>query len=1566
MKNIKKLFAGLVVSALALGIISAYAAFEKTNTYTDGQFTDVPATEWYADSVKNAYEFGIMNGDSATTFNPEGTLTVAEGITISARIHANIGGKTVPAVQGGEWYQMYVDYAVANGIMTEDFFNSYDRNITRSEIALLFANVSGNLAEINSVTRLPDVPVDADYTSAVLKLYKAGILTGNDGYGTFAPSSNLLRSEISAMAVRIADESKRVKKTFPEFPAVNYSDAYYMIEAIGIAGRANGWNYDNRFEYQNTSGTTSTTASENDDIKFARLIRDFDKEDSGILRLEAVITAKSYDGGVYLAFVNEAEERIVSLCEKNGKWMLAGEAEAVSDIAVATDKDEKYAVIIDIDLDKNTACAIINNKPVSEISIKDSAVERLILGTNEKGGGKIGFSHVRLAKNYHVLEHFLVNDGQIGEKPYGWDINGDFALDRIESVYGDDVFSIKGTSGTAVKTFDALSGKICLETFILIPEKADGAAFNMMSDGASVLKIETKDGKLVSGNSVLGDYEANVWYCLHIETNPYTQTAVIKINGKEKATVPYNALYTNGVKLEAPAGNAVMWFDDVDICNINDHADYPEAPVVAESTDYNIGINMCYLWRDTQSGEGWDAVSPFEEFDTYLGFYDEGLRETADWELKWMAEHGIDFMHICWYSPAPTLTAPIKRMRVSYSALHDGYMNAKYSDLVDFCIMWENTAKFGGAKGLDAFKKYLWPYWMEYYFKDERYATLDNKAILTIWSRDTFVNDMGGEEKAREAVAFMEEELKKIGYDGIEILYSATSTKTRDVYEKIVSAGGGSTYGYHWSSQGYKPEVQINGNRANLKASEGISHHIPTVAIGYNGVGRYKTRYPIITVDDHLKVCEDIKDILSGMNTGTWQDNTLFLATWNEYSEGTYMAPTSSTGFDYLENVRKTFTNDTSDHSSLDIKLTEAQIDRVGHLYPANHAPIRRMLFEESVNENKTADTSKLIPVEGYSFDMSTEKGTSAFKHMFSIDGYSEEGGVISGTGKSGDFGITTENFTPIDASKIPTIHIRIKTEKASIAEIFFITEADKTWNYNKCKKSDTTVAGEYVDLYVDLSTVATYNSKVTALRIDPMTVQGSFEISLIEFMTLDTGDAENAPSVNVNGKDLFFDFPAEATEDGDIKVAAGPSFLSVLGLYHEWDRFTGSGVLTLLTKTDKKVVFTVGSSEAVVDGKTVNAGFTFTLRDGLPVFNVKKLCDLLGYPYTSDGAKLLIDSTGNKEIYDQLIYAAENMKWSFDSGESEGWKGQNGAVSVENGLLVLTPTTTDSSIINNARFNADDYTHLVFGIKNSEKIGSWYPQIFYTTQSAPKFNATNKINVSIDATGKGADETVEVYVPLHTSAGYRDVVTGLRLDPHTKLDTVEFDYIKLVKDKSRAATEKPAEEPKKEVVAPTLVKPVPGENPPQGIKVYAGGNATTSLTVGTDPEDESVKVYELKCIKEGQYTYLNIGMTFKAGATYSVSYKVYPLENMNGDNYGKTYIAPNFRYGTDGSSTANHTFGQHIKFASSDGWVDVKAESTIAEDYVPSGNDYFQIWGEPVGGVGINYLIKDIVIEMK
>ena len=81
----KKILTGLILAgALA---VSANAAFSKTNTYTDGFFTDVPRTEWYASEVKNTYELGLMNGIGGGLFDPEGNVTVAEAVRCTSTTH---------------------------------------------------------------------------------------------------------------------------------------------------------------------------------------------------------------------------------------------------------------------------------------------------------------------------------------------------------------------------------------------------------------------------------------------------------------------------------------------------------------------------------------------------------------------------------------------------------------------------------------------------------------------------------------------------------------------------------------------------------------------------------------------------------------------------------------------------------------------------------------------------------------------------------------------------------------------------------------------------------------------------------------------------------------------------------------------------------------------------------------------------------------------------------------------------------------------------------------------------------------------------------------------------------------------------------------------------------------------------------------------------------------------------------------------------------------------------------------------------------------------------------------
>ena len=49
--------------------------------FTDGTsalpFTDVTANQWFYEAVSYVYTNGMMEGDSATTFNPDGQMTRA-------------------------------------------------------------------------------------------------------------------------------------------------------------------------------------------------------------------------------------------------------------------------------------------------------------------------------------------------------------------------------------------------------------------------------------------------------------------------------------------------------------------------------------------------------------------------------------------------------------------------------------------------------------------------------------------------------------------------------------------------------------------------------------------------------------------------------------------------------------------------------------------------------------------------------------------------------------------------------------------------------------------------------------------------------------------------------------------------------------------------------------------------------------------------------------------------------------------------------------------------------------------------------------------------------------------------------------------------------------------------------------------------------------------------------------------------------------------------------------------------------------------------------------------------
>lgn len=219
MKRIITAFLTLVLSASMFSVNSfatdnsgSLSNFKKVNTINSKQFLDVPDNEWYYENVVMAYELGLMKGYSRTAFNPSENLTIAEAIALACRLHSIYYADGEQFVQGSPWYQVYIDYALNNDIITSKY-EDYTISASRGSFAYILAGSLPDeaLQSINTISEgaIPDVGINDYYSSAIYKLYRSGILTGNDSLGTFTPNDKIARSAVAAIITRMCNKSLR-------------------------------------------------------------------------------------------------------------------------------------------------------------------------------------------------------------------------------------------------------------------------------------------------------------------------------------------------------------------------------------------------------------------------------------------------------------------------------------------------------------------------------------------------------------------------------------------------------------------------------------------------------------------------------------------------------------------------------------------------------------------------------------------------------------------------------------------------------------------------------------------------------------------------------------------------------------------------------------------------------------------------------------------------------------------------------------------------------------------------------------------------------------------------------------------------------------------------------------------------------------------------------------------------------------------------------------------------------------------------------------------------------------
>ena len=217
--------------------------FAPLRTYA-GEFADVKSGDWFAPSVVSAYEYGLLSGRGNGAFAPGDNVTLAEMLTIAARLRAiyTTGGEEViPAAPLEEsWYQPYVDYLKAENLLDNRFEGAYHLPASRAQMAGIFAfalpaewydepNALLVTTAYASGDFIADVTDKTPYRSEILLMYRRGLLSGMDDAGSFAPERSVSRAEIAALLTRVVEPETRLTLTWTVAP-------YHSAAGATLAG----------------------------------------------------------------------------------------------------------------------------------------------------------------------------------------------------------------------------------------------------------------------------------------------------------------------------------------------------------------------------------------------------------------------------------------------------------------------------------------------------------------------------------------------------------------------------------------------------------------------------------------------------------------------------------------------------------------------------------------------------------------------------------------------------------------------------------------------------------------------------------------------------------------------------------------------------------------------------------------------------------------------------------------------------------------------------------------------------------------------------------------------------------------------------------------------------------------------------------------------------------------------------------------------------------------------------------------------------------------------------------
>ena len=1275
-----------------------------------------------------------------------------------------------------------------------------------------------------------------------------------------------------------------------------------MDQAKNLEGIASGWQVDNRAGLGKTSNADNGRLSDVSTEEHSRLLRYFNNETAGSFDFRFALSYHSgFAGNVMRLTAEDGSDTFYLITQDDGFYVKAKDdsltALPATLEAVGNDLSNMLLHVI-VDLDKGTSRIEIDGIDCGTHPLLGTSFRCLSFETTDESTNSTSLQGGYVEANYAIYENFTVPTRAIPTS---------FTNDNALSLVGEYLRLAAGKE--TASSFEPLSGNVCF-TLSTKPERNDqNTSWSLCAGDDAVVKLELKEGYLyANGQKIMKtkvggalsetqeQLQNNMWHLLRVEADMTTQKAIIKVHTSKVATVDFltRTSYVDGIRIDNTASAGYVDLDDIMVYNLVDY-DIPEPQIVKD--DYNIGINVCSLWENG-SHWGWATITPHDDLKPVLGYYDENLTETADWEIKYMAEHGIDFQAFCWFA-----SSSYEPLNPSAKHLDRAFVNAKYSDKMKFCLLWE-AANGSVPSTVDAFKNYYVPYIIENYFTNPSYMTIDNKPVLAIFGASRLKSQFGNNAATVKGMFdYLREEAKKVGFDGVIVLdCNGGETKIKDF-------GFDGWYAYNWGTN-YTLREDINNNLNKQKTVD--AYTVPTISVGFNHVGWAQERFPLMSVSDFKAANEWVRDTYiptyantSKTTTDHWQEKFAMISTWNEYGEGTYIMPSEGLhGFGYLDALREVYSGG---GAHTDVKPTDEQKALITHNYPQDLRVLRQ-------NGDYTGAQARSVKTYTTDFYQSTANMTVKGDGVYQT--------YPAGQSSDAIFTIKEEAFKDMDASQL--LRVRVKASgipKGQFMQLFYGTSKSGGVSEGNSIRVYSTTDGEQ-EFVFELSSRSTWVGTVTAMRLDP--VDANDVTFTIESVAFEYGG--DYPAVYINGMKLGNKIQTE-TQNGVDYVPFEPGVSRInhlLSLYFEWSY--EDKTLTLY-RNKHSYQFVTGKDYALVDGKTqVALGGTVYQQDNIPMLPIEGLAKVLGLHCVKDG----IDYRISTQEASRFETETDGI-WTFNrSGDARGWTLAGGTMNFTDDTLVIEGTRTANNTydprlsMENLSLDCSKYTKIevcvkwdITGSRNGDSM-----KFYYATTEAKGLSEGKTAQVAIGKSSNGEFKTFtfDMTKDKGNTGSWKGYLTQLRFDPFDDAGTTEIKYIRFVEAKEESV----------------LI-----EDDAEGTaKFFVGNNQAISLV--TDPTAAYNKCYYVTSAYT-TWLYAKMNTQFTPGTTYQIDFDVMLDPNSPANS---TDLFCNLQYMDENGKTDHND--HHIRITKNGGWVHFSAQQTVSANSTDRSKDLFTLYSNP------------------